>query len=418
MKKIIRNRRLFYEIQIEKESVMIKLINIKITLIIMMVCFLWFLPSAFSFTELPYGIPSASSPVNINGTDYYSVIQTVDYSGNEFAVYCPNNNGYYIGDTNNHLTGYVAPYYISFCNPGCITPNGLQKQYLYQNGAWVYNSSSIYIDHSQSLTSSTRTTDTVSINPSTNTWTSPSNFAAYGYSGVHIFASSSLLIPAGTGITPAPQLTINISPLEGGSVTIGNYTCDSSNSPCQYPVSEFSQMLPEATANTDYAFGGWIETENPHPLSLNGFSGSEEITTMFYKTFRNAALLVDGVRSYRKLNGNTSGGECLDYVEYETDLPDNPNVNDVCTYSAVNCLGQAAMKGYAVGNEPKEGAIVIYLQGGGGLGNGHAGIVTDPDIGNGNMSVHDSNWNGDGVVHDRTVSKSDSNIMGYIYPTP
>lgn len=219
--------------------------------------------------------------------------------------------------------------------------------------------------------------------------------------------------------TTNPQLTIFIDPIEGGSVTNGGSIACNVNgiytsTVCQAAISQISSSTLQANPNCGYVFGGWKETETLHSLSLNLFSGDTMITAKFYKTFRNAAT--DG---YRKVDNDATGGQCLNYVEYETDLPD-----DVCTYSAVNCLGQAVSKGYATGNTPRAGAIVIYNQTSNselsGMINGHAAIVTNPNLGDGTMSIHDSNWHSppDGIVRDRTVSINDANIMGYIYPTP
>ncbi|MCK9378827.1 MAG: CHAP domain-containing protein [Candidatus Moranbacteria bacterium] len=142
-------------------------------------------------------------------------------------------------------------------------------------------------------------------------------------------------------------------------------------------------------------------------------SESKTVIAKFFRTFRNAAA-----EGFRQSSGYF--GQCLDYVEYETDLPDDPNTEDICTYSAVNCLGQASMKGYATGNTPRVGAIVIYKQGDDAMNNGHAGIVASINQGSGTMIIHDSNWSDppDGIVRDCTVNISDAGIMGYIYPTP
>jgi len=237
--------------------------------------------------------------------------------------------------------------------------------------------------------------------------------SAFGVSDPQSTYDFGLGVPA----IPVPNsLTIVIDPLAGGNVTGDGISCNvDESSVCQYSISQVDLSSLQANANCnvngiDYAFGYWKETDNPHSLSLYGTSSDATITAKFFKTFRNAAT-----GGYRKSANDQTGGECLDYVEYETDIP-----NDVCTYSAVNCLGQANSKGYATGNTPKVGAIVIYSQGDGLMNNGHAAIVTNPDVGNGNMSIHDSNWHNppDGVVRDRTVSINDANIMGYIYPTP
>lgn len=206
-------------------------------------------------------------------------------------------------------------------------------------------------------------------------------------------------------VTPLPILTINIEPWDGGNIEVDGVACITC--PCVYNLSEVDESSIQAVPSENHAFGYWIRRDNPHTINPNV---NTEITAKFFKTFRDATDPEgDGFKQ-------SSGyyGECLEYVEYETELPD-----DVCTYSAVNCLGQASMKGYATGSTPRVGAIVIYNQGGGAMNNGHAGIVESINEGAGTMIVHESNWEGDGYVHNtRSTSVSNTGIMGYIYPTP
>jgi surface antigen len=233
-------------------------------------------------------------------------------------------------------------------------------------------------------------------------------------SGDYPFSYSTPPFASSLGISYYPsQLTIIIDPETGGNVTGSGIACNTDNTCaiCQYSLSQVSSSTLQANANEGYAFGYWKETESSHLLTPS-INANKTITAKFFKTFPRNTVTA----GYKQSSGYY--GACLDYVEYETELPEG-----VCTYSAVNCLGQAAMKGYATGNTPRAGAIVIYIQGDGVMNNGHIGIVTDPDVGNGNMSIHDSNSNCpnsicDGIVRDRTVSINSTNIMGYIYPTP
>lgn len=205
--------------------------------------------------------------------------------------------------------------------------------------------------------------------------------------------------------TPLPVLTIVIDPIDGGDVSVGEIPC--TTCPCIFTLSEVkdSDMVP--TANEGYAFGYWKSTSSPNPVTPKN---DTEITAKFFKTFRDATD--PNGTGFKQSSGYF--GECLEYVEYETELP-----NDVCTYSAVNCLGQASIKGYATGSTPKVGAIIIYNQGANPMDYGHAGIVESINETAGTMIIHESNWNGDGYVHNtRSEEISDSKIMGYIYPVP
>ncbi|MCX6765975.1 MAG: CHAP domain-containing protein [Candidatus Moranbacteria bacterium] len=219
---------------------------------------------------------------------------------------------------------------------------------------------------------------------------------------IYSSGGSHSLILANT-VTPPAQLTIVVDPLEGGNVTGSGISCNvDENSTCQYSISQILQASLEANANEGYAFGHWLGIENPHAITP---SESTTITAKFFKTFRNAA------GSFRKAE-NETGGWCLNYVEYETDLPDG-----VCTYSAINCFAQANVKGYATGKEPRAGAIIAFAQTDT-MPNGHVGIVTSINESAGTMSIHDSNLNEDGIVHDHTVNINNSDILGYIYYTP
>lgn len=211
-----------------------------------------------------------------------------------------------------------------------------------------------------------------------------------------------------------PQLTVIIEPVGSlpGSVVSSpsGISCGLDPEICSAPMSQVSQTSLQATPNTGWVFSHWEETGNPYALATNT-SANKMVIARFYRTFRNAATDQEGFRKAK----DAIGGPCLEYVEYETGLPD-----DVCTYSAVNCLGQASVKGYATGSQPRVGAIVIYIQGDFPMNNGHAGIVASINEGAGTMVIHDSNWSNpsDGIVRDRTININDTGIMGYIYSAP
>lgn len=382
--------------------------------------------STWDLTNVPYSLPYVNSDVTFDKIlavkyDQYGVTMIWYYIGSgDYASMITKDLLYGSGDTvkrvpvsNSMKYLIVTCYSATECYTSSVyTTSILQRENASDNfisiGQNLYKSDSTLWLTSKSLVGTDIVNDCISYNYSD--WgtcqeneTQSRTLISGNPIGCNV--STSNLVLAQFCALATPQLTINIDPPAGGSVTDGgSITCASAT--CQYPMNPLFNPALSVTASTGYAFAGFTEKENPHPLTLNT-STDKTITAKFNKTFRNAAT-----EGYRKLDGNTTGGQCLNYVESETDLPD-----DVCTYAAVNCMGQASAKGYVTGNVPKTGAIVIYAQTAG-MNNGHAAIITNPDIGGGQMSLHDSNYYGNEVVHDRTVNINDANIMGYIYPTP
>lgn len=326
----------------------------------------------------------------------------------------------------NDYTGYNQWRYTYFF----YNRNEVTKIYTGDNGqGWgtnfefVSNSPNYYWYMLTAQSTSTNFPSSFSLNSYDNTYNA-GHFMTQPFYGIyypsavssHIISSQSVYdntqgtVLMSANLIPPSQLTINIDPIEGGNVTDGgNIECNVSTSAvCQYPLSQVNQSSLQANANCDYAFGGWIGKENPHAVTP---TADTTITAKFYKTFRTAA---GGFKTAYVPNENTHGGQCLEYVEFETDLP-----NDVCTYSAINCLAQASIKGYATGKEPREGAIIAFSQSLT-LPKGHVGIVASINESAGTISIHDSNWCDSDCeyVKEYDVNINSSNILGYIYHTP
>ena len=124
-----------------------------------------------------------------------------------------------------------------------------------------------------------------------------------------------------------------------------------------------------------------------------------------YKTF----LCTGGV--FEK-NLNDYGDECVLYVRYEIGSGDTKKYRDVCNGEAWTCYQDAIDAGYAVGQTPKVGAIVVFGKSGMYSSAGHVGIVKDVDanefiIRESNIVYH--------TVGERTIGNDDPNILGYIY---
>lgn len=129
---------------------------------------------------------------------------------------------------------------------------------------------------------------------------------------------------------------------------------------------------------------------------------------MEFLTFRNA------VGSFKQTSGYF--GQCLDYVEYETEIPD-----EVCVGEAGDCFDQAQAAGYATGNIPREGSIVVFAKvPNTSLEYGHVGIVTNYDSLNNTITIHESNWcsNNCETVGEHVEILGSHAILGYIYYTP
>jgi hypothetical protein len=107
-------------------------------------------------------------------------------------------------------------------------------------------------------------------------------------------------------------------------------------------------------------------------------------------------------------NIGESGGECVIYVRAETGID-----WEGCHGDAWQCYNQAADAGYAVGSDPRVGAIVVFKKVGSYSTAGHVGIVKS--VSESNFVVRESNVVATHEIGERTISKSDSAIRGYVY---
>jgi len=153
-------------------------------------------------------------------------------------------------------------------------------------------------------------------------------------------------------------------------------------------------------------FAYWIDganqvTDNPWVVNM---SADKSVTAKFFKTFRNA------VGSFRK-NVSDDGGECVDYVNYETDI-------QLSGY-AYEWYRNAINAGYYVSSSTPVISSIIVFATQGNMTYGHVGIVTA--INGNNITIRDSNWCNPVTCHEvkeHTVDISNYTIAGYIYFTP
>lgn len=95
-------------------------------------------------------------------------------------------------------------------------------------------------------------------------------------------------------------------------------------------------------------------------------------------------------------------GYCTYYVAQRRSIPWSGN--------AITWLSGAQKYGFATGNTPQVGAIVVTREG------GSAGHVAYIDAVNGDqITISEMNFRGFGVISSRTISTSYGAIMGYIY---
>ncbi|KKQ47538.1 MAG: hypothetical protein US66_C0010G0015 [Candidatus Moranbacteria bacterium GW2011_GWD2_37_9] len=104
-------------------------------------------------------------------------------------------------------------------------------------------------------------------------------------------------------------------------------------------------------------------------------------------------------------------GECVLYVRYEIG---GSEYYDVCNGYANTCYQDAQSAGYAVGQTPEIGAIMV-INGWGSNTAGHVGIVIDKRNDNQEVKLRHSNWHLDGKVSEEWISVSQYPILGYIY---
>lgn len=204
-------------------------------------------------------------------------------------------------------------------------------------------------------------------------------------------------------IVPIDNLTIFIEPEGSGIVKVNGEPCADS---CSYLVDSENNLSLEATPNQDYSFGYWTDTKNSFPLKMDENSEERLITAKFFRTFRNAAA-----EGFNQSNGHY--GQCLSYVEYEIG-------EDICSGYAVNCFAQANIKGFATGDIPRVGAVVVFIKTSQ-MASGHVGIISAINQDALTMTIHDANWctnkpeNCEFVEeHDVDINRTD--IVGYIYP--
>ncbi|MFA7319130.1 MAG: peptidoglycan DD-metalloendopeptidase family protein [Parcubacteria group bacterium] len=251
-------------------------------LFVTLFCLLGFVPKGFAFHDLPHALP-----FSINGYTYTNYVQFFDHNGTEYLMYCTDSNDATAWNTNNVVTGYTAPYYISIgaiqCNTGQYGSYQFSSYWFYNN----WNPASVWLDHTKPLSDQIKTT--VNVKNTSNTWTFPSGGSAYGLTG--IITNGQLLVPAGTNITYS--LTVARSSEAGGGVASlpdgVNEDCNDNSTircgECQYNYCNVnfaynSNVVLKAFPSDGYAFDHWswnnganTATDNPHTFTMSGALG-------------------------------------------------------------------------------------------------------------------------------------------------
>lgn len=209
----------------------------------------------------------------------------------------------------------------------------------------------------------------------------------------------------GISTVPMAQLTININPSAGGTVTSDPAGIDCPGTSCEAGFTYNSEVDIEAYPETDWAFAYWDNgTTNlySNPLTVT-MDSAKTLTAKFFGTFRNAA------GDFRQSSGD--GDECVIYVRNETDI-----LYAACNGEAADCFSQAQSVGYSTGSAPRIGSIIVFNRASGALSSGHVGIVTN--INGTEITIQDSNWVAYHTIGNHTVDVSGYSIAGYIYYTP
>ena len=255
------------------------------TFVVIFACCLFLFPAkSQAFHNLPY-----QTPVVLDGNTFTDYIQFFEYTtGMEYLVYCTDNNDATIRNTNNVVTGYYAPYWISMVLLNCNTASYGKYVYYPNYDYWGYNNwnaGSAYFDHTKPLADTVRTT--VNLKNASNTWTFPSGGSAYGLTGAISYGQ--LLVSAGNNVPRG--LTINRSPQMGGGVASlpegdGIYCGLGGTDVCQLNFNQNSEVQLQAYPNTGWIFAYWDDgtnhiTDNPYTFTMNG---AKTMTAVFKRS--------------------------------------------------------------------------------------------------------------------------------------
>ena len=216
---------------------------------------------------------------------------------------------------------------------------------------------------------------------------------------------------------PLPTLlTVILNPAAGGTVAsnpLSDFSC--SNNPCTGHFSGDIQIT--ASQSNGYAFGFWDNgttvTDNPYTLNM---SSNISMTAKFFKTY-----IID-INNFKAQIGST-GGECVDYVKYETGITDASG--QLFSGNAWTYYQTAVNAGYQTSSTiPRPGSIVVFDKSDA-LPNGHVGIVKSYSPADNTMVIRESNWSTTvtcssdcQIVGEHTETIGTNAILGYIYYTP
>lgn len=197
--------------------------------------------NASAFHDIPHTVPwYDDGGTYLTFTDYF---QFYDYQGKEWIIYCQNNNTGSFSATNNVVTGYTAPYYISFYNPDCGSYP--QEPMSYSGSYWARDTGMRYLDHTQALTDTFRSTINLTVS---STFTPPPDASFYG--GMTSYTQGVIYVPSGTNI-PLPETPLSF-PLDKdcSGVPCTPYTAPVSS------VMDHSMTIPYTKDGIVLAFNG------------------------------------------------------------------------------------------------------------------------------------------------------------------
>ena len=159
--------------------------------------------------------------------------------------------------------------------------------------------------------------------------------------------------------------------------------------------------VPESVVSASFTPEGYL----PKPLTPDTQVTKDEVTPrkVLATPKKNTVSRAKTAKMTGEMEANRFPfGYCTYYVAQRRFIPWSGN--------AIAWLSGAQSFGYATGDTPQVGAIVVTNEG------GKAGHVAYVDAVNGDqITISEMNYNGFGVVSSRTISASYGRILGYIY---
>lgn len=165
---------------------------------------------------------------------------------------------------------------------------------------------------------------------------------------------------------------------------------------------------PEVNSDTNTLSAGTPEGFLAKPLiteTKTAAQAKRELVTAQKRTTSGVTLIkrttVKGGTYYEKVGNSFPYGYCTYYVASQRPIPWRGN--------AGTWLSGARAFGYATGDTPQVGAIIVTSE----SSAGHVGIVTA--VHGSEITITEMNYHGFGVISSRTIPTSYGAIKGYIY---